>query len=202
MTRQFTSGLLALTGFVALLLPACSESSEPPDAAMDTGTPRDVAPPRDTTLPDAGPRCILNAECDDGVYCNGPEVCEPTNSRADDFGCVAGDDPCIDGLLCTVEPDPACDEGAHTCAPPTYDHSVCPDGHYCLVFAGCTDVEPCPADGSACPDDGGDPCTVPTCDTELDPPLCIPTAVAEDTPCTSEAGAMGICRAGECRTDL
>jgi hypothetical protein len=185
---------------LAALIPACAEDHGREDDGGVLG-PADSGRPADAGRPDGGARCAVDSDCDDGLYCTGHEICSPTNTRADAFGCVPGNDPCVDGLICTIEPVPACDEGARSCNAATFDHTECPPGAYCLPFVGCSIVDPCPADGSACPDDD-DPCRVPTCDTAMEPPLCIPMNAPDDTPCGDPAtGTMGICRRGECCTD-
>ncbi len=51
--------------------------------------------------PDAGPTCATDADCDDGVFCNGAETC--------DTGlCRAGDGPCSPGEVC-VESTASCE---------------------------------------------------------------------------------------------
>lgn len=45
-------------------------------------------------------KCTYNGDCDDGVYCNGQELCDVRNSRADDRGCVASPPPCPTGAIC------------------------------------------------------------------------------------------------------
>ena len=59
-----------------------------------------------TSIPGGG--CTTDAECDDGVYCNGVETCDP------EAGCQAGSPPCADdGEYCNgVE---SCNEEADAC---------------------------------------------------------------------------------------
>lgn len=47
-------------------------------------------------------------ECDDGMYCNGTEYCDPSAATADASGCVRLDAPCSIG---------DCDEATDTCDP-------------------------------------------------------------------------------------
>ena len=62
---------------------------------------------------DAGPgtdgaaMCGTDADCDDGLFCNGTERCAPEAEGADGFGCVRVDPPCLEGQRC--------DEGADEC---------------------------------------------------------------------------------------
>ena len=44
--------------------------------------------------------------CDDGLFCNGVEICSPGAAQADADGCVAGVEPC---------PPDACNEGIRSC---------------------------------------------------------------------------------------
>jgi hypothetical protein len=53
------------------------------------------------------PPCVTDAECDDGLVCNGTETCDP------DVGCRAGMAiDCDDGVTCTVD---SCEEPAGAC---------------------------------------------------------------------------------------
>jgi len=45
------------------------------------------------------PECVVNADCDDGLFCNGAETCSSGT-------CQAGSDPCLGGT---------CDEGTNSC---------------------------------------------------------------------------------------
>jgi len=56
-----------------------------------------------------------DANCDDGLFCNGDETCSVT------LGCQAGGDPC---------PGQVCDEGTDTCAN-CIDDGDCSDGLFC-----------------------------------------------------------------------
>ena len=109
--------------------------------------------------------CGSDAECDDGVYCNGAERCVEGE-------CVEGSNPCPDdGLFCTgVE---TCDEGNDTCvqsgdpcAPLECDeeNDVC----LCTVDEECDDGLFCNGDescvGGACRP-GTNPCPETECNT-------------------------------------
>ena len=63
--------------------------------------------------------CMTNAECDDGLFCNGAETCA-------DGSCAGGDDPC---------PDQACDEDQRSCFEPE-----------CAADADCDDDDVCTTD--------------------------------------------------------
>ena len=63
--------------------------------------------PAGTNLAFAGPilECEADADCDDGLFCNGAETCN-------DGTCQAGSDPCFDGDECTID---SCDEVGDVC---------------------------------------------------------------------------------------
>lgn len=119
-------GCLLATVFTA----ACGNPVAPPDAALDGG--------HDGGHLDAGPVCTRGSDCDDGLFCNGPERCEPGNAVATPNGCVAGPAPCASGE--------SCDEDADVCLP-----STCPsdpsmrdidgDGHQLMACAGGDDCD-------------------------------------------------------------
>ncbi len=78
--------------------------------------------------------------CDDGMFCNGVEICSPES------GCRAGVAPdCTDSVACTTN---ACDEDADTCVATPVDRE-CRDGNPCTVDTcdpalGCLHSEPPP----------------------------------------------------------
>jgi len=102
--------------------------------------------------------CKSDAECDDGIFCNGVETC---NAYAKASGgttppvvgvCQDGIPvDCNDGLDCTID---SCNEAMDKCdhAP---DNAVCDDGDFCNGNEVCDPVKGC-LDGTAvsCADDG------------------------------------------------
>jgi hypothetical protein len=77
------------------------------------------------------PECTVDAQCDDGVFCNGAETCEAGN-------CQPGMSPCEDGVDCTVD---SCDEDDDICTNSPED-THCNDEELCTtdscdVVAGC-----------------------------------------------------------------
>ncbi|MBX3246740.1 MAG: putative metal-binding motif-containing protein [Myxococcales bacterium] len=59
---------------------------------------------------DGGASCADDLACDDGVFCNGAERCDPSNASADARGCVsASESPCSAGGIC-FELDRTCRE--------------------------------------------------------------------------------------------
>ncbi|MCH8168177.1 MAG: glycine--tRNA ligase subunit beta, partial [Proteobacteria bacterium] len=108
-----------------------------------------------------------NTLCDDGLFCNGAETCDPA------LDCQAGTDPCDDGVACTVD---TCDETGDTCTN-TADDTLCDDGLFCNGAETCDPVLDCQAGTDPC--DDGVACTVDTCDEGAD--TCANTA--DDTLC-------------------
>ena len=86
--------------------------------------------------------CIDDADCDDGLYCNGAEAC-------DEGVCVAGADPC---------PGQSCDELIDLCFDP-----VCDDNGVCETGEDCSN---CPSDCIA-GGGGGGGCGNGICETGL-----------------------------------
>ena len=106
---------------LAFVIAACSSSSDP--------APR---------------HCSADADCDDGVYCNGAETCDVAADR-----CVRGAAPaCDDGVACTID---LCDEARHGCAH-VPDANACGAGEACSATVGCGPAPECDADADC--DDG------------------------------------------------
>jgi hypothetical protein len=69
------------------------------DATTMVGCPTDriTVPSGPTSAVGAGGPCTAHAECDNGVLCDGYELCDPSAPSADAMGCTSGDDneaPC------------------------------------------------------------------------------------------------------------
>ncbi len=98
--------------------------------------------------------CSVPADCDDGIFCNGVEVC---NAGV----CEAGGDPC---------PGQVCDESGDQCLDCFVDPD-CNDGNFCNGVEFCSanvclaGSDPCP--GSAC-DETFDACVQCVMDSECD----------------------------------
>ncbi len=113
--------------------------------------------------------CARHADCDDGVFCNGTEMCAPDDPGADPFGCIVGATPCL--------MDERCDEEAARCI---QDCGFAPDGDGDGVPAigcggsDCDDEDPnrFPGNVEVCDEDGHDedcdPRTVGTRDQDGD----------------------------------
>ena len=116
--------------------------------------------------------------CDDNLYCNGAEFCDPTND------CQAGTAvDCGDSVACT---DDSCDEATDSCVN-TENDSNCDD----LVF--CNGVETCDAildcqPGTAVDCSDGVTCTDDSCDEVAD--TCV--SVANDVNCSDGLFCTGI----------
>ncbi len=102
--------------------------------------------------------CQVDADCDDGLYCNGEEYCDAN------LICQPGTPVDVDdGIDCTVD---VCDEATHV-EVHTPDHSYCDDGIYCNGAETCSLVNDCePADPIDC--SANDFALVDTCDNDPD----------------------------------
>ncbi len=103
----------------------------------------------------AGGVCVggLPLDCDDGVFCNGVEWCNPVQ------GCQPGTPPdCDDGVFCNGEE--YCDEELDLCVSPG---NPCPDdGLWCTGVEFCLEeMRMCASTGNPCAD--GNPCTLEIC---------------------------------------
>lgn len=114
----------------------------------DTRTTRQQE--QDDTPRRAG-ECSRNADCDDGVFCNGEETC---------FGgiCQPGSLP-DDGISCTQL---VCDEEGRTFRQEPL-HGLCGDGQFCNGTERCDPQRGCVA-GNPVPVDDNNPCTRDSCD--------------------------------------
>ncbi|MEC7525961.1 MAG: MopE-related protein [Myxococcota bacterium] len=77
-------------------------------ATHDAGAPDDAAtaPDAEPAPPDASPpTCATDVECDDGLFCNGAERCDPAAPGADARGCVFEGDVCPAGDVCDESAD-------------------------------------------------------------------------------------------------
>ena len=79
-----------------------------------------------------GVSCVTTADCNDGCFCNGFEVCLGGS-------CTAGADPCVDAFACTTA---ACDEDADTCSSTT-DDTTCDDTNPCNGAERCDAIDGC-----------------------------------------------------------
>lgn len=134
-------------------------------------------------------KCQSDSDCDDGIFCNGVEVC---GSMFGNF-CVGGGNPC-------ANPTPVCDEDQDTCHACTDDQSCddgiactddfcnaatgecshiendakCPVGHLCEVRTGCYRGE-CRSDEDCAP-------PTPRCGNTGRGPSCLECVADADCP--------------------
>ncbi|MFQ5463759.1 MAG: hypothetical protein ACE5E5_14175, partial [Phycisphaerae bacterium] len=127
--------------------------------------------------------------CDDGLFCNGVEICDPT------LDCQAGTAVnCDDGLACSID---TCNELTDACDHVDND-ALCDDGLYC------TGVETCLAGvcqaGMPVDCDDALPCTVDTCNEAQD--SC--DNVSSDVLCDDGLFCNGgeTCLAGTCQAGV
>ena len=104
-----------------------------------------------------GPQCVVDADCDNGAWCDGAETC---NAGV----CQAGTAPnCDDGISCTVD---SCNEGTDSCDNVTND-GLCDNGLFCDGAETCSATLGCQA-GTAPNCDDGVSCTNDSCNEGTD----------------------------------
>lgn len=102
-----------------------------------------------------GEPCTTTAECSDGCFCNGVEICV-------EGICVGGATRCDDGLDCTID---VCDEAADRCVAMP-DHAMCADPDPCNGVEVCDTRRGCrPGPLLDCND--SNTCTIDTCDAAM-----------------------------------
>jgi len=145
--------------------------------------------------------CVVDADCDDGAFCNGAETCNVGTGL-----CEAGTAPvCDDGLFCNgVE---SCNEGTDTCdagtAPACDDGLFCNGGETCNEGTDSCDAGTAPVcdDGAFCNgtescNEGTDTCdagTPPACD---DGAFCNGTESCNEGTDSCDAGTPVVCDDG------
>ncbi|MBO6933425.1 MAG: hypothetical protein JJ863_00570 [Deltaproteobacteria bacterium] len=169
-----------------VVVPDGSDMGMVMDAGMDAGS--DMGP-TDLGMPD----CLVDADCDDGAYCNGPErclegVCAPAESAV----------TCDDGVDCTVD---VCDEDTDSCAA-TPDDGMCTAeaGGTCDAAMGCQYPVCTPMNCTA------GPCQTASCDGDLCVRTnlcggaeiccggsCVPAGCDDGNPCTDDSCGAGGC---------
>lgn len=126
---------------VACTVDACVS----PTGTCENAPSDDLCDPSDACVVAAGctPRCTIDADCDDGVFCTGVETC-PAGV------CDPGVPPdCDDGIACTVD---ACDSMSDACGSVADDMAcepteICSETWDCVTFPppvglmGCTSDE-------------------------------------------------------------
>jgi len=124
-----TTKSVAWIAFLGATLTACGGGSP---AGEDAGA--DAARTDASSHTDASCACEMDEDCDDGIFCNGVEVCDPGGAGADSCGCVAGRSPCT-----TAE---TCREERRSCGDDCVDTDG--DGHAPIFCGGddCDDTDP------------------------------------------------------------
>lgn len=127
----------------------------------------------------AQPNCIQDADCQDGLYCNGQEQC------VDGFCQVGVAVNCDDSVGCTQD---SCNESTDSC-----DHI--PDDALCIDAQFCNGQEYCDATYDCQP--GTYPCGERTCDESQDICGCL-----DDVECSDGVFCNGqeICSSGSCQS--
>ncbi len=134
-------------------------------------------------------QCIQTADhaaCDDGVFCNGTELCDLV------IGCVAAViSACDDGIGCTID---SCDENNQLCQH-TPEHASCDDGFFC------NGAELCGASGCTA---GLPPCESENfCEEKLNQCAAPPTNCISDIDCDdANLCTDNHCVAGVCEEDF
>jgi subtilisin family serine protease len=102
--------------------------------------------------------CTQDAQCADGVYCNGVETCVAGECQP---GAAVN---CNDGVGCTID---SCNEATETCEQAPSD-ALCDDGAFCNGAETCDPVLDCQPGSDPCPgqscDEGGNFCFDIGCD--------------------------------------
>jgi len=105
----------------------------------------------------AGPVCVIDADCNDGLYCNGTETCNAGS-------CQAGTAVvCNDLVSCTVD---SCNEGTDSCDF-TPNDSLCSNGLFCDGSETCSATLGCQA-GTPVVCNDGISCTIDSCNEGTD----------------------------------
>ena len=100
--------------------------------------------------------CFEDSECDNGLFCDGPERCI-------NFECVSVGLPCDDNNFCTQD---LCEESTQTCSSLHVDNccrnqSECDNSKFCDRFKLCINNQCIPVNSIPC--DDKDPCTIDIC---------------------------------------
>ncbi|HYC57644.1 MAG TPA: hypothetical protein VEL28_22110 [Candidatus Binatia bacterium] len=162
----------------------CMDSTDPPCGDAFTCTTDSCN--EDTDACDSIPD---DTACDDGVFCNGEEACDASS------GCMDGEDPCADGVACTVD---GCDEKGDTCTGNVPDDSLCDNQAFCDGEEACDANSGCTDGEDPCQDSVG--CTTDTCIELSDSCLNLPddSLCNDQDPCTIDSCSVNLdCQNGE-----
>jgi hypothetical protein len=102
----------------------------------------------------------VDGSCDDLLFCNGAETCDPESGSED--GCKPGEPPCADAIDCTSD---ECNENEDSCnyAPQS---AACDNGAFCDGAETCDPVHGCVNGSEPCTD--GVHCTQDSCNENAD----------------------------------
>lgn len=148
--------------------------------------------------------CTTDADCSDGLFCNGVETCTAT-------GCAAGSAPCSDNNVC--DGSNVCNEDTDVCDvipfPGCDDGDNCNGIESCDAAFGCVPGTPpaCGLDDGCCPD-GCNLTNDPNCGSVCGDGFCSDGETCSGTSsagaCGSDCGAVGssqcgngVCEAGD-----
>jgi len=95
--------------------------------------------------------------CDDGLYCNGADLCASGQCASH-----AGD-PCP-GADADADCTESCEETTDTCTARDRPGAACDDGKFCTRTDACTEAGACAGSGSPCPGGDGDGDCAESCD--------------------------------------
>ena len=125
------------------------------------------------------PECLIDADCDDGIFCNGAETCDAGGTCQPSMNPCAVNETCDEVNGCVAPPPPACTTDAD-----------CDDG------ALCNGVETCQAGQCVA---GMDPCAPGETCNEVDGCVSAPQC-ASDADCDDGLFCNGaeVCRNGAC----
>jgi len=133
-----------------------------------------------------------NANCSDGDFCTGTEVCDAT------LDCQPGTPPdCDDSVACTTD---FCSTSQGACVH-SPDHSVCDNGLFCDGYETCTATGCVNGTAVVCPDDGF-ACTQEACDEGLNGCVANPDSSLCTDPnfdCIPGEGCVNTCVIADCQ---
>lgn len=145
------------TGTEVTVAPTVAVAPAPPTTSRTRPAPSAARPSAEWTELPGPPQCTADSECDDGLFCNGPERC---NAGTCSPGRPPRDD---DGISCTVD---RCDETDDVIRH-VPRHALCGNGLFCDGIERCDASIGCVA-GEAPWVSDGDPCTADRCDEASD----------------------------------
>ncbi|MBW2702038.1 MAG: hypothetical protein JRF33_14575 [Deltaproteobacteria bacterium] len=129
--------------------------------------------------------CENDADCDDGLPCNGLEICiDDICGRGQATDCSAMDGPCSVGQ---------CNAESGECQELLLDGQHCDDGLFCTIFDRCA-ANICAGRERECSPNAT--CHVGRCDEEAR--ACLAEFAPEDTICVDPQGVEGTCQQGLC----